>query len=193
MKTSTQNIQAMGTSVAADYTGKEKSLAEQTGYFKKIQVKMEGSKAAGEALKRITLAKVEGEAEIALTAINITVATIKTAMVANAMPQIGSLATRLNSSTAAVNQALTNGGLAEVATHMNNREANKKLFIDLNKEGKISLEEQEILSSFAEADAASDIVRSRARTEEARNTVDALHGCALSGITSSQEILQRNR
>jgi hypothetical protein len=190
MKTATQDLKEMSTQVTADFTGKEKSLEKQTGFLNKLQVQRAASKAAGEALKRIRLAKVEGEEQIALTAINLTVATIKTAMVANAMPQIGSLATQLNSSTAAVNQALTNGGLAEAATHMDNRDANKKLFMDLKSEGKITIEEQEILNSFAEEDAAGDIIRSRTRAEEARKAVDSLHANALKWITSSQEVLQ---
>ena len=142
---------------------------------------------------RIRAAKVEGEEQIALTAINLTVATIKTSMVANAMPQMGSLVTQLNSSTAAVNQGLTNGGLAEEATHMDNRHANRQLFMELKNEGKITSEEQEILNSFAEEDAAGDIIRSRARTEEARKAISTLYSGALNWITSSQEDLQRNR
>jgi hypothetical protein len=114
-------------------------------------------------------------------------------MVANAMPQIGSLSTRLNSNTAAVNQALTNGGLGEIATHMHNRSSNMCLFSELKKEGKITSDEQDALNSFAEADAVSDINRTRVRTEEARTAVDALHACGLTWIVSSQALLQRNR
>jgi hypothetical protein len=114
-------------------------------------------------------------------------------MVANTMPQIGALTTRLNANTAAVNQALTNGGLGETATHMNNRSENIKLFSELKREGKIDDEEEQVLISFAKADACQDIQRTRQRTEEARNAVDALHASALAGIAQSQDIVKRSR
>jgi hypothetical protein len=73
---------------------------------------------------------------------------------------------------------------------MHNRAQNKLLFTELTQQGKISQDEQQVLNSFAEADAVVDIERTRVRVEAAQTAVDALHGCALFGISQSQNIIK---
>jgi len=172
-------------------TGGLKSLRERSGPLKQLLVRRATSKAAGNALTRLELMKIEGEEDIARTGISLAVATIKTAMIANAMPAIGALTTRLNAATTAVDQALTNGGLGEISTHMNNRDANTKLFQELKAEGKIVVEEEAILAGFAEEDAAKDIERTRVRTAEAKEAVEMLHSFALSGVVSSKKYINK--
>jgi hypothetical protein len=190
MKNSTQDLQVVKTSKPADVSGKEKSLAKQTGFFKKLHAKMAGSRVNFEGLKRITLAKTEGETQMALTGLHLVASETITANIAKAMPQFVSLTKQLNSNTVALHQAITNGVIAEAATHLNNRDANKKLFDELKNESKISLEEQEILNRIAETDAQGDIARSKARAKAAGNVVGTLHSRVLKGIVSRPEILR---
>jgi hypothetical protein len=189
-----QNGQVINTSLSVDSTGKEKTLMAQIGPLKNLQLKSAASHAAFKGLKAINDAKIKGETQIALTAVNLTTREITTTMVSNAMVKQGVLTTQLNSNTAAVDQAITNGVLAESATHINNRDINKHLLSELKSQGKMTSKEHEELSGLAEADAVGDILRSRARGDAARKVAETIHSLALNGmIISGQEKLGRNR
>ncbi len=178
-------------SLIANPTVGLKTLKERSGPLKQFLVRRATSRAAGNALTRLEVMKIEGEEDIARTGISLAVAKIKTAMLSNAMPEIGALTTRLNAATTAVDQALTNGGLAEMSMHMNNRAANKKLFGDLKAEGKITGEEKSVLDSFAEEEAVKDIERTRNRNEDAKAAVATLHSYGLTGVVSSKEYINK--
>lgn len=185
------NMQENEKSLITNPTAGLKALRERSGPIKQFLVGLKTSKAAGNALTRIEKIKIEGEEDIAKTSISLAVAKIKTAMLSNAMPEIGALTTRLNAATTAVDQALTNGGLVGISMHLNNRDGNKKLFDDLATEKKITDEEKTVLNSFAEEDAAKDIERTRIRTEDAKAAVEALHTFGLSGVVSSKEYINK--
>lgn len=162
------------------------SLREKTGFVSRIKANIATSKAAGKAIKEIEVEKVQAEARIAFTAIKLGEAAIRAALVGSAMPKIGALATRVNAATTAVDQALTNGAAAEVYTHINNRTSNVNLANELHTSGKINKEEKEVITSFAQADAAEDIERSRQRMADAKEAVATLHGFTVKGIADSK-------
>ena len=165
------------------------TLRQKTGFLKKIDVAISTSHAAGEALKTIRLEQVRAEANIALTSLKLTEASIRTSMVANTMPALGALTTRVNAATTSVDQALTNGVMAEAYTHLNNRAANIGLANDLRTAGKITQDEADVVISFAQADAATDIERSRQRMTDAKAAVAGLHEFALKGIAEAKNKL----
>lgn len=170
-------------------SGDLSSLRQKTGALKKLDVKWATSRAAGEELKKVQIEQMKAEGNIAFTGVKLGEAAILTAMVANAMPQIGALTTRVNAATTAVDQALTNGNAGETYTHLSNRAANVQLANDLRISGKISSEEAEVVISFAQADAADDVNRSRQRMADAKTAVSSLHEFALKGIAAAKNKL----
>ena len=165
------------------------SLREKTGFLRRLDVKLATSKAAGKALKTIEEEKVKAEANIALTSLKLAESAIRASMVGNAMPQIGALTTRVNAATTAVDQALTNASAAETFTHLSNRASNLNLARELHQNGKITEEEANVVISFAHADAAEDIQRSRKRMGDAKEAVQSLHEFALKGIAEAKNRL----
>lgn len=165
------------------------ALRAKTGMLQKLNVALATSKAAGQSLIKVSEEQIQAEANIAITSLKLAEASIRASLVGSAMPQIGALTTRVNAATASVDQALTNGAAGEVYTHFSNRAANLTLFDELLKEGKITPQEAEILISFANADAAEDINRSRLRKDEAKEAVAALSGFAIAGIEASKNRL----
>jgi len=178
------------TDIAIVNKGDLSSLREKTGILKRLDVKWATSKAAAKALKAVEEEKVRAEANIALTSLKLAESAVRAALVGNAMPQIGSLTTRVNAATTAVDQALTNASAAETYTHLSNRDANINLAQELQKTGKISEEEADVVISFARADAAEDIQRSRQRMSEAKEAVAGLHEFALKGIADAKNRLR---
>jgi hypothetical protein len=184
-----QKTAAPGAEMCVGKSGDLSTLRSQTGFLKKIGVDLATSDAAGEGLKKVLIEQVNAETNIALTGLKLTEAAIRTSMVANAMPQIGALTTRVNAATTSVDQALTNGSAAETFTHLTNRAANIGLANELRGANKITQDEAEVIVSFAEADAAEDIKRSRERMGEAKEAVAGLHQFALKGIADAKNRL----
>lgn len=166
------------------------SLRDKAGWFGGIGADYKTGKAAANALVMVQAEMVRAEANIALTSLKLAEAAIRTSMVANAMPKIGALTTRVNAATTAVDQALTNGATAEAYTHLSNRAANIRLALELRDTGKATQEEAEVVISFAQADAAKDIERTRQRMAEAKDAVSGLHEFALKGIAAAKDRLQ---
>lgn len=165
------------------------TLRQKTGILKKIDVAFATSHAAGKGLKAVQIGQVEAETNIALTGLKLAEAAILTSMLANAMPAMGALTTRVNAAITSVDQALTNGVMAEVYTHLRNRAQNIGLATELRASGTITPDESEVIASFAQADAASDIQRSRERMTDAKAAVSALHEFALKGIADTKNRL----
>lgn len=166
------------------------SLREKAGWLGGLKADHKTGKAAAAALTMVQGEMVKAEGNIALTGMKLAEAAIRTSMVANAMPAIGALTTRVNAATTAVDQALTNGAMAEAYTHLSNRAANIRLANELRDTGKATPDEAEIVISFATADAAKDIERSRQRMGEAKDAVAGLHEFALKGIAAAKDRLQ---
>jgi hypothetical protein len=166
--------------------GDVSSLRQKTGMMRRISAAIATSAAAGDELARVEVERVRALGAIARTGLKLAEAKVKTALVAAAMPQIGALATSLNSATTAVDQALTNGSAAEVVTHLSNRSNNLAMVQELHKNGKISVDETGTLDSFATNDAAVDIERSRVRMAQAKDAVQHLHEYALASITRAK-------
>jgi len=165
------------------------NLRDKTGPLKRLDVMFAGSKNAGNALIKIENEKIKSETNIALTSLKLGEATIRSALVANAMPQIGAITTQVNGRTAAVDQALTNGCAAENFTHVSNRDSNIKTMKSLQAEGKITAEEADVIVSFAMQDAAEDIRASRMRMQSAKEAVAVLHSFALNGIAKAKDLI----
>ncbi len=187
MKHETKQAQAVDMSIAD--SGDLSTLRQKTGFLKRMDVAWATSHAAGEGLKTVQVEQVKAETNIALTGLKLAEAAIRTSMVANAMPAIGALTTRVNAATTSVDQSLTNGVMAEACTHLSNRAANIGLANELRNAGKITQEEAEVVISFAQADAALDIQRSRQRMADAKGAVAGLHEFALKGIAEAKNRL----
>jgi len=180
-----QKHQPLDLEVAVDTT----KLKENAGLLNKLKARGHIRRANADGWLRVEKALADARGNIATTAVSISEAQVRSALVGAAMPQIGSLTTRLNASTAAVDQALTNGAAGEVFTHLSNRAANVAFANDLLGTGKVTNEERDVIVSFSQADASDDILRSRSRMKMAKDAVDALHGCALEGIERAKEKL----
>ena len=165
------------------------SLRENLGLLKRLDVKMATSRAAGDHLKIFEREQVKSKTNIALTALKLAEVAIRASMVGNGMAQMGTLTTRLNAATTAVDQALSNASAAETFTHLSNRDANINLMQELQQNGKITKEEAQVVISFAQADAAEDIQNSRKRMMEAKEAVQSLHEFALKGIAEAKNHL----
>lgn len=165
------------------------ALKEKTGIVSRMRTKLATSRAAGEALRNIERERIREQASVELTAIKVASTAIRAAILGNAMPTIGALTTRLNAATAAVDQALTMGNSAEVATHMFNRTRNLATVDELQRDGKITGEESDAMKSFAHEDAYEDIKSSRHREAAAKQAVATLYDCALKNLTETQQIL----
>lgn len=165
------------------------ALQEKTGIVSRMRTKLATSRAAGEALRNIERERIREQQSVELTAIKVAGAAIRAAIVGNAMPMLGALTTRLNAATASVDQALTNGNCAEIATHMFNRSCNVATIGELHRDGKITGEESDAMKSFAHADAYEDVERSRQREAAAKQAVATIHDCALKNLTETQRIL----
>lgn len=182
-------VETPSAEVSIGKTGDLSALRQKTGIFKRLDVALATSHAAGEALKKVQVEQIRAEANIAMTSLKLTEAAIRASLVGNAMPQIGALATRVNAATTSVDQALTNGNAAETFTHLSNRQANINLANELHNNNKITKDEADVVISFAQADAAEDIKRSRERMAEAKEAVAGLHQFALNGIADAKNRL----
>lgn len=165
-------------------------LKENTGLISRIKANGAISRANAVGLVRAETALADARSNVAITAVKISEAQIRSQIVGAAMPRIGALTTRLNSNTAAVDQALSNGAAGEVYTHLSNRAANVGFANDLLSTGKINAEERDVIVGFSQTDASEDILRTRERMTKAKDAVDALHGCALEGIERAKEMLR---
>lgn len=166
------------------------NLREKAGFIGRLNASGETKKAAAAALQAVQVGQVQAEKNIQLTSLKLAEASILTSMVGNALPAIGALTVRVNAATTAVDQALTNGAMAETYTHLKNRGANIALAKELRTNAQISIEEEEVIVSFAQADAAQDIQSSRQRMSEGKEALGALHKCALGWIAAAKDKLQ---
>ena len=179
-----------GSEMSLAHRGRDlSSLREKTGIFKKLDVAIATSRAAGEALKRVQIEQIHAEANIALTALKLSEGAIRTSMVASAMPAFGALTVKVNAATTCVDQALSNSVMAETCTHLTNRASNVALARELHAGGKINSEETDVVISFAQSDTATDIERSRKRMADAKEAVAGLHEFALRGIADAKDRL----
>jgi hypothetical protein len=181
-----QKHQPLDLGTAVDTT----KLRENTGFIGNLKAGGAIRRANVDNLIRTETALAVSRANVAVTALSLAEAQIRSQLVAAALPAIGALTTQLNSSAAAVDQALTNGSAAEIYTHMSNRAANVGFGNDLLASGKISAEERDAIVSYTEADACDDIQRSRERGKQAKAAVMALHGCALEGVENAKDRLR---
>jgi len=163
------------------------ALREKLGVLSRVKVRLATSRAAADAVKHIEQQRVSAYVNIAITSIKLAEVAIRASLVGNAMPAIGALATRVNEATTAVDQSITNSAAAQVYSHMENRQQNLKLVEELLQEGKVSVDEGEVLKNFALADACEDIEGSRRRKAEAKAAVACLHSFALRGIAEAKD------
>jgi len=161
-------------------------LREKTGAIQRFMIDRSISKESAKIYKKVEKERLNEEANIAVTAIKLAGTSIVAAMVAKAMPSLGALTTSVNSATAAVDQALSNGNSAEIYTHMKNRNKSGQLFDELSANGEITTEETKIIKDLIDENTAGDISRSKERMEKAKNAVDVLHSMALVGITNAE-------
>ncbi len=168
----------------------ERALSNKTGFFKKFDVAMAVSEAAGEALKTIQTQTIQSQVRIAMTAQNLAEAAICTSMVAKAMPQIGALAVSVNAATTTVDQALASSVAAETVSHYQNRVKTVTLAKNLLEDGSITADEATAIIRNAVEDAERGIARSRERMTGAEDAVAILHNFALKGIIDAQNIIK---
>lgn len=165
------------------------ALKAKAGALQKLNAALSTSRAAGEALIQVREEQIRAEANVAITAINLGEASLRAGMVGGAMAQIGALTTRVNTATASVDQALTNGMMAEMVTHIANRAGNLRLVDELLKGGQLGPDEAEALAGVARMAAVGDINASQRRMEDAKKAVAALSEFALAGIEASKNRL----
>lgn len=166
------------------------ALYEQAGPLQRLVTGIASSAGAGRALRQVNSARIAAEASISQTAVAIAATRMRTALVARAMPSIGSLATSLNCATTAVDQSLTNACAANVLSHLVNRQHNRAHVSGLEQSGVVDSDEAAELLSFIDADAAGDARRARDRMGQAKEAVGQLHDCALANIESARTALQ---
>ncbi len=162
------------------------NLRDKAGPLQRMVTGLAVSGKAGKALRELEAARVEAEVSIGKTAIALAATKIRTALVARSMPQIGALASALNSATSAVDMALTNGAAASVAAHLQNRADNRTVLASLEANGKLTTEEGQVLHGFLEEDLGEDVRRSRDRMADAKLAVKALHSHALGNIQAAR-------
>jgi hypothetical protein len=165
------------------------SLRAKTGFWDQLSANKEISKAAKEAQILAEKVKAEEEASISILATKLTGAAIRSSMAAKAMPTIGALTASLKAAVCSVDQSLTQGAAAEVYSHITNRNSSVKLFQGLANDGLLTKNELDVLLNFAQEDFEMDVMRSRQRTFDAKEAVDILHTCGISGIAKAKDIL----
>jgi len=170
--------------------GEAAALEARTGMLQRFRALGQVSRANGDGLARVEVARANARANVAVTAIRIGEAQIRSALVGAAMPRIGALAVRLNSATGAVDAALTNAATAETVAHMSNRSGNIALANDLRDRNDITADEHRTLVKLTQEDAEFDILRTRERMQRGKQCVDGLHSCALTGIERAKEDLK---
>lgn len=166
------------------------SLREKVGPIQRLLTGIAVSDHAGRGLRRIETARVDAEVKIAETAIGLETTKICSALTARAMPTIGSIATLLNTATAAVDASLSSATAADVVGHIRTRARNRDEIHDLQRGGQLTPDEAQILDDHLNHDMATDINRSRERMHEAKSTVSHLHSRALSGIESAKSAVK---
>lgn len=163
------------------------AIEKHTSLMDRWRADRAASRQAGHSLAELKTARILAEQRIANTALKIAEVQIKCALVSGSMMRIGALTADLNQKTAAVEERLTTGGHAELIAHCENRAASVNSFKGLEQQGRISSEESDAMTSFAQADLVDDINRSRERTRKAKEAVGALHGFALDGIARAKD------
>jgi len=164
-------------------------LERQAGMVGRLSAGWSTQRVAADALKDTRRSKINALRDIRATAIALTTSTVKAAMVAEAMPALGALTTQLNMATGSVDQALTNGAVAETYTHFTNRQQNLDLINALHGEGKITEEEAQLLREQIQSDSYTDIHRTRERTEMAKANVAAIHSHGVAAIQHAKDTL----
>lgn len=165
------------------------SLEQQAGAIGRFQAKWALRDTAKGALVGAQEDRIHAMRDIQKTAITLTTATIKATMVADAMPALGTLTTKLNMATGSVDQALTNGSTVETYTHMSNRKQNHEMIDSLLAEGKVDHEEAETLKAKATAESYADINRTNERLAMAKDTVAAIHEFGVLHIQRAKDSL----
>ena len=164
-------------------------LEKQAGMLGRFSASRAVQKSAASALQELRQHEINAAKDIRKTAINLATSTVKAAMVAEAMPALGTLTTQLNMATGNVDQALTNGAAVETYTHFTNRQQNLDLIASLRTEGKITEEEAQVLKDQIQSDSYTDIHRTRDRTAAAKETVAAIHSYGVASIQHAKDAL----
>lgn len=163
------------------------TIEKNAGVLGRVSANWNTRGAASDALTEIRKTQINALKDVQKTGIALATATIKAAMVAEAMPALGTLTTRLNMATGSVDQALTNSAAVETYTHFTNRQQNLDMVASLLAAGKMTAEEAELINEQVRADSYTDINRTRARQEMAKETVAAIHSFGVAHIQNAKD------
>jgi len=159
-------------------------LRNRIGLFEEYRTNRALSKRAGEALREIEGNQIASKMRLANTAITIAETQVATAMIARAVPVISGAMERLNAQAIAADQAYSAQEGAAIQSHFHFRQKLRgAIERDVEVSG-LSEQERDAALSFADANLADDINRTRARTQRCKQAADALYDRALSGFVS---------
>lgn len=165
------------------------ALEKKAGALGRWQAGWELRGQAKDALVQIHQDRIDALADVQRTAIALAKASIKSGMVAEAMPALGTLTNQLNMATGAVDQALTTSANVETVMHLNNRKQNLDLIDSLKQQGKITTEEAQLLADQIHADCYNDMARTSDRKDKAKDTVAAVHAFGVTHIERAKDLL----
>jgi len=166
-----------------------RSLQRLVGVFDGMALRRQDSKNARHALTVLHEAKIQSQTNVALTALALGEAKLRSALVASTVGDVGALTVAVNHQTASVVLGLTNAASAEMLTHLDNRQQNDVLLRRSVQSGALTDDEYQRYSSVLQAMAESDIERGLRRSQNAKDAVDALAAHATAGIASTKDRL----
>jgi hypothetical protein len=152
------------------------------GPLQRIRTEIAVSAHAGRTLREVRNDDTDAKARIAKTATAIAEVQMTTAMVARAVPVIAGTLAQLNAQANAADQNYTTQEAAAVESHFHARKANRTAIEQDARDFGLSQQEVDVALSFAEANMADDIARTRRRTARCKEAADALNDRALMGI-----------
>ena len=157
-------------------------IRSKVGTWEEFRTNRAVSKMAGRALREVHSQKINADTRLANTAISIAEVQMATAMVGRAVPIMAGSMERLNAQANASDQAYTAQEAAAVQSHFHARRRNRDEIERDSRACGLSEQETNAAISFAEANMADDISRTRARTVRCKQAAEALYERALDGI-----------
>ena len=159
-------------------------LRNRIGIYEEYRTNRALSKRSGQALREIQSNEIASKTRLANTAITIAETQVATAMIARAVPVISGAMERLNAQAIAADQAYSAQEGAAIQSHFHSRhKLRHEIERDVGASG-LSAQERDAALSFADANLADDINRTRTRTQRCKEAADALYDRALSGFVA---------
>jgi hypothetical protein len=188
-KPQTTNLSNLASNELETPNAQVMALEKRAGALGRWQASWELRNQAKDALVQIHQDNIDALRDVQQTAIALAKASIKSGMVAEAMPALGTLTNQLNMATGSVDQALTTSANVETVTHLNNRKQNLDLIESLKQQGKITAEEAQLLANQIHADCFNDMARTSDRKDKAKDTVAAVHSFGVTHIERAKDQL----